>query len=95
MAFQAQTLPKFSRQFKKFYSKEQDLIRQEIKKVLSDPGIGERKKGALANVQVHKFKVRNQLYLLAYEVDIKSKIVYLYAIATHENFYEALQRYLT
>lgn len=92
--YKAQALPKFQGQFKKFYPKEQDLIQEEIKKILSNPSIGEKKKGPLTNVQVHKFKIHHQLYLLAYEVDAKTKTIYLYAIATHENFYEALRRYL-
>lgn len=92
--FSARDLPKFRGQFKKFYPKEQEAVRQEIKKILADPLIGESKKGPLAGVRVHKFKIHHQLYLLAYEADAKAKIVYLYALATHENFYGALERYL-
>lgn len=92
--YQLKALPKFERQFKKFYSKEQNIIRIEIRRIQNDPTLGELKKSALANVRVHKFKIHHQLYLLAYEQDSKEKTVYLYAIATHENFYTALQRYL-
>ncbi len=91
--YQLKSLPKFDKQFKKFYPKEQDIIREEIKKIKDNPIIGELKKGSLNNVRVHKFKIRNQLLLLAYEQDAKEKVVYLYAIGTHENFYEALKRY--
>lgn len=90
----AQALPKFQGQFKKFYPKEQEIIRSEIKKILSDPFVGDIKKGPLAGIRVHKFKIRHQLYLLAYESDPKANIIYLYALATHENFYEALRRYV-
>ena len=92
--YQLKTLPKFERHFKRFYPKEQNIIREEIRKIRGNPAIGALKKGALSNVRVYKFKVRNQLYLLAYEQDSGRKIIYLYAIATHENFYSALQRYL-
>jgi len=92
--YQLKALPKFERHFKKFYPKEQKIIREEIRKIIDDPVIGELKKGALYNVRVYKFKIRNQLYLLAYEQDSVKKIIYLYALATHENFYSALQRYL-
>ena len=92
--YSAKALPKFRIQFKKFYPKEQEIIKQEIKKVLEDPAVGEVKRDPLAQVQVHKFKIHHQLYLLAYEADAKSKVVYLYALATHEKFYEALKRYL-
>ncbi len=92
--YQIKILPKFERQFNKFYPKEQIIIREEIKKIRDNPTIGELKKGVLSDVRVHKFKIHTQLYLLAYEQDGKHKIIYLYAIATHENFYTALQRYL-
>lgn len=92
--FSAQDLPKFRSQFKKFFPKEREAITREIKKILADPFLGEPKKGPLAGVRVHKFKIHHQLFLLAYEADSKAKVVYLYALATHEKFYEALERYL-
>lgn len=91
--YKALSLPKFESQFKKLHTKEQEVVRGEIKKVLTDPAIGEMKRGPLAGIQVHKFKIHHQLYLLAYEMDSKAKAVYLLAIASHENFYKALQRY--
>lgn len=92
--FSARDLPKFRSQFKKLYPKEQESVRLEIRKILADPLVGEPKKGPLAGVRVHKFKIRHQLYLLAYEADPKARIIYLYALATHEKFYEAIKRYL-
>jgi mRNA interferase RelE/StbE len=92
--FSARDLPKFRSQFKKLHPKEQDVVRREIKSILADPMIGEPKKGPLAGVRVHKFKIHHQLYLLAYEPDAKQKAVFLYALASHEKFYEALERYL-
>ena len=94
MTHQLKALPKFEKQFKKFFPKDQGVIRAELKKIQADPSVGERKKGVLTHVWVHKFKVHRQLYLLAYEPVEKERVVYLYAIATHENFYEALQRYI-
>jgi len=91
--YQLKSLPKFDRQYKKFYSK-QEIICQELIKVKTNPTIGELKKGSLSNIRVHKFKIHHQLYLLAYEQDSKNRIVYLYAIGTHEKFYEALKRYI-
>ena len=87
-------LPKFERQFKKFHPKEQELIREEIRGILAHPDIGELKKGPLAGIRAHKFKLHQQLILLAYEKDAKLKRIYLYAVATHENFYKALERYV-
>ena len=91
---QLKALPKFERQYKKFYPREKTLIREEIKKIELNPLLGELKKGALSNVRVHKFKIRHQFYLLAYEYNSKEKTIYLYAIATHENFYDILRKYL-
>ena len=45
-------------------------------------------------VWVCKFKVSHQLCLLAYRVVEEKKEIYLYAVATHENFYKELQKYL-
>jgi len=92
--YQPKALPKFERQFKKFYPKEQNLIKEQVRRILDNPLIGEQKKGALSFVKVHKFKIHHQLYLLAYEQDSTNKIIYLYAIATHENFYDNLQNYI-
>lgn len=94
MNYQLKALPLFERQFKKFFPKEQEIIRKEIKKIQSNPALGELKKGALSSVRVHKFKIHHQLYLLAYEQDNKEKTIYFYAMATHENYHTALQRYL-
>jgi mRNA-degrading endonuclease RelE of RelBE toxin-antitoxin system len=91
--YQLKDLPKFERQYKKFYPKEQELIRKELRKIRANPLIGELKKGSLSTVRVHKFKIHHQLYLLAYEQGSKEKIIYLYAIGTHESFYEGLKRY--
>lgn len=92
--YQLKALPKFEKQFKKLYTKEQNIVREELRRIKANPLIGELKKGALSYIRVHKFKIHQQPYLLAYEQDIKDKTIYLYAIATHENFYDALQRYL-
>ena len=87
-------LPKFERQYKKFYPKEQSVIKEEFRKITVNPLLGEQKKGALSYIRVHKFKIHHQLYLLAYEYNSKEATVYLYAIATHENFYATLQKYI-
>ncbi|MEK6544811.1 MAG: type II toxin-antitoxin system RelE/ParE family toxin [Elusimicrobiota bacterium] len=92
--YKAFSLPKFESQLKKLHAKEQFVVGAEIKRILADPTIGEMKRGPLKGIHVHKFKVHHQLYLLAYEMDAKSRSVYLYALASHENFYKALERYV-
>jgi mRNA-degrading endonuclease RelE of RelBE toxin-antitoxin system len=92
MTYQLKSLPKFEKQFKKLHPKEQTRLREELAELKTDPTLGERKKGVLSSIRVHKFKIHHQLYLLAYEAVEKEKVIYLYAVATHENFYEALER---
>ncbi len=42
--YQLKSLPKFDKQFKKYYPKEQDIICEEIKKIQDNPIIGELRK---------------------------------------------------
>jgi len=45
-------------------------------------------------VRVHRFGFLGMLYLLAYEVDEGAKIIRIYAVGGHENFYRDLKEYL-
>jgi len=54
------------------------------------PEIGEFNRGDLAGVYVHKFKSQNQLMLLAYEYDPKTRMLLL--LGSHKNFYRDLKR---
>lgn len=85
-------LPRFIKQIKKLSKKTQEDVQYQIYEILDNPEIGERKKGDLSIVRVHKFKIKTQLYLLAYRV-IENNI-YLYSVDTHENFYRDLKKYL-
>ena len=60
--------------------------------VAQDPAVGERKKGDLAQLWVHKFRSSGQLYLLGYTCDDAVRLVYLEALGPHENFYQDLKR---
>jgi hypothetical protein len=42
--------------------------------------LGERKKGGLAQLLVHKFRSQGQLHLLGYTVDDEVRLIYLEAI---------------
>lgn len=57
-----------------------------------NPDIGERKKGDLAQLWVHKFRSQGQLYLLGYTREEEVRLVYLEALGPHENFYRDLKR---
>ena len=60
--------------------------------VASNPDVGERKKGDLAQLWVHKFRSQGQLYLLGYTREDEVRLVYLEALGPHENFYRDLKR---
>jgi len=62
-------------------------------RICEAPEIGETKKGDLTGVSIHKFKIRDRLFLLAYEFDEREII--LLALGAHENFYRDLKRYLS
>ena len=59
---------------------------------MANTGIGAMKKGALAGVRVHKFKVADKQYLLAYTHEKKSDSITLLALGSHETFYRGLPR---
>lgn len=84
--------PLFSRQKKRLHKNQLRILDAEIKNLVKDPKIGQQKKGDLKGVWVHKFKVSQQLFLLAYEWNRQTR--YLIAIDTHEGFYKDLKRYL-
>ncbi len=61
-----------------------------MRALVTNPLLGEEKKGDLAGVRVHKFDCINQLYLLAYLWDESSRT--WLAVGPHENFYRDLKR---
>lgn len=67
------------------------LVENQIDLVVANPLLGEKKKGALSHVRVHKFKLDEQLALLGYSwIDSKLEL-YLLQLGTHENFYRDMQ----
>ena len=64
------------------------LVEDEIDKIIANPLLGEKKKGDLSYLRVHKFQLNNQLTLLGYSW-LEDKIeLYLLSISSHENFYQ-------
>lgn len=59
--------------------------------VADNPDMGERKKGDLAQLWVHKFRSQGQLYLLGYTREDAVRLIYLEALGPHENFYRDLK----
>lgn len=83
---------KFRRIKKKLSPGLQEALDTQVREILNNPLSGEPKKGALAGVRVHKFTYQGQLYLIAYEMQAKTREIWLLALGTHETFYEELRR---
>ena len=86
--------PLFIRKKKKQFRRFQEELDRQVKEILKNPLSGDPKKGALKGVRVHKFKYKNQLYLLSYEPRFKSGELHLFTFGTHEGFYREVERYL-
>ena len=71
---------------------EKEFLDQEVLKISQDPSLGEEKKGDLAGVFVHKFKINTMQYLLAYRK--VGQDLELVMIGPHENYYRDLKQYL-
>ncbi|MCP4266023.1 MAG: type II toxin-antitoxin system RelE/ParE family toxin [Candidatus Brocadiaceae bacterium] len=84
--------PLFEKQKKKLRKKQIKELDKAIKVIIKNPKAGEQKKGNLNSIWVYKFKITNQLYLLAYEWNEKTRIII--SLGVHENFYRNLKKYL-
>jgi len=82
----------FEKKVKKMSKAEKDALDREVRNIAENPNIGEEKKGDLKGVFVCKFKLKTNLYLLAYRktgTDLE-----LVMIGSHENYYRDLKGYL-
>ena len=82
----------FGKKVKRFKKKEKLILDKQIRKIISDPSIGQEKKGDLRGVHVHKFKIHSTQYLLAYR--FIGETLELIMIGPHENYYRDLKTYL-
>lgn len=82
----------FSRTIKKLHKKEKSAVDRAVRKIISDIGIGDMKKGVLAGVRVYKYKVADKQYLVAYRIQKKPAGTTLLALGSHENFYRDLAK---
>lgn len=82
----------FKRAAKKVSRDQITTIEETIKKIQTNPNIGELKVGDLAGVRVYKFRMTHQLVLLVYTYDDAKKEITLLAFASHENFYKKLKK---
>lgn len=82
--------PAFNRVYKKLHNNHKLDVDLAIELIKLNPEAGEAKRGDLSGLYVYKFKSNQQLILLAYEYDPKTRMLLL--LGTHENFYRELKR---
>ena len=82
----------FERTIKKLHPNQKEDLDKALRQLLTDPCIGMSKKGDLAGILVYKFRLINQVTLLAYIYDKAEQKLILLALASHENFYRDLKK---
>ena len=82
----------FEKKVKKMSKAEKGALDREVRNIAEKSNIGEEKKGDLKDIFVHKFKLKTNLYLLAYRVT--GAYLELIMIGSHENYYRDLKSYL-
>lgn len=82
----------FKREIKKLHPNQKRDVDVAVRAIVKDPDLGHPKIGDLAGVLVYKFKMVNQLTLLAYTYDHQTITLTLLALGTHENFYRDLKK---
>lgn len=93
MSWQVEQTRRFVRVYKKLT--QASLIADTdaaVATVAENPDVGERKKGDLDQLWVHKFRSQGQLYLLGYTREVTVRLIYLEALGPHENFYRDSKR---
>lgn len=87
-------VPTFLRAAKKLHANQKAVLDDAVREIASQPSVGEEKRGDLASVFVHKFKMNSQEFLLAYELLPNKQApdeMVLLALGSHENFYRNLK----
>lgn len=92
MSYSLKQTRRFARAYKKLHDNVAADVDAATKVIADNPAVGERKKGDLAELFVHKFRSQNQFYLLGYTVDEEIRLIYLEAVGPHENFYRDIKR---
>ena len=87
-----QQKPPFARAYKKLPPAKKQIVNEVILTIDKNPEIGTEKKQDLKGVYVYKFKIDNNLMLLAYTFDPETLTLIL--LGVHENYYRDLKKYL-
>ena len=87
-----QQTPSFRKAVRKLHANQIIKLEEALKCIIQDPYKGEAKKGDLAGVRVYKFKMLNNLILIAYMVNALENSIILLSPGSHENFYRDLKK---
>ncbi|MBF0283680.1 MAG: type II toxin-antitoxin system RelE/ParE family toxin [Magnetococcales bacterium] len=82
----------FQSALKRLHPNQKSGMDDAVRGLASAPRLGEAKIGDLAGVRVYKFKMVNQLMLIAYEWDEQNHLMTLLSFGSHENFYRDIKR---
>lgn len=77
----------FKNTVKKLHKNQKEFLDEAVKVILDNPLIGELKKGDLAGIRVYKFRMINNLTLVAYKYDEQNMLIKFFGLGSHENFY--------
>lgn len=83
--------PRFKKAIKKLHDNQKQDLDQAVKTIMENPSIGTMKVGDLNGIQIYKFKMNQQLTLLAYQYQDETVTLTLLSMDTHENFYRDLK----
>lgn len=75
----------FKKAVKKLHANQRKGVEEAIQYIIKHPTSGQAKKGDLAGIRVHKFKIDTQLMPLSDQCSASQLI--LVALGSHENFY--------
>jgi hypothetical protein len=84
--------PTFERAVKKLHPQQKTDLDKAVHTIASHPESGDAKVGDLLGVRVFKFRLSNQLCMLACRILDKDSLKLL-AFGPHENFYRDLKRH--
>ena len=82
----------FLKAAKKLHTPQKAKLHLALKSISQDPWIGEAKVGDLMGVRVYKFRLSNEVCLLAYRI-LDEDSIKLLTFGPHENFYRDLKHH--
>lgn len=84
----------FKKAVKKLHKNQKANLDIAVRALMENPLLGEQKKGDLAFMRVHKFKMVKQITLLGYSYEDGTVILELLTFGSHENFYRDAKKIL-